>query len=270
MLDKKRAGETPDLSRRRFLAGAGMVLGGSLAGPGLLLSACNTSEIPTTVTVTNEKPRYICPYDGRVFDTFEQLTEYIAENFPGQQPVTRFISPYDNREFSTLSELKSHLDGLFIGTGSVTLHVNQTYYTLQVKSNWSLSFVLREKLGLTGTKIGCNRGSCGACTIIMDGVPVFSCLVLAVEAAGKKITTIEGLSDGISLHPVQQAFVNNNAAQCGYCTPGFIMSAKALLDANPVPSRDEVREALSGHLCICGHTKKIVEAVLSPPQTVKP
>ena len=268
MKDKKSAGEPVNLSRRRFLAGAGVVLGGAVAGSGLLFSACTASNITKTITLTNQKPRYICPYDGKAFDTFEQLTRYISDNYPGQQPVTRFMSPYDNREFSSLEELKAYLDSMFNGPGSITLNVNRTAYTLQAKASWSLSFVLREKLGLTGTKVGCNRGSCGACTVIMDGKAVLSCLVLAVEANGKCITTIEGISDGINLHPVQQAFVNNNATQCGYCTPGFIMSAKAMLDNNPAPSRYEVREALSGHLCICGHTKKIVDAVLCHPKTV--
>ncbi|RJO61839.1 MAG: hypothetical protein C4542_05380 [Dehalococcoidia bacterium] len=266
MQDKKSAGEPVNLSRRRFLASVGVVLGGSVAGSGLLFSACTANDSAKTVTLTNEKPRYICPYDGKAFDTFEQLTQYISDNYPGQQPVTRFMSPYDNREFSSLQELKAYLDSMFTGLGSITLNVNGTMYTLQAKAYWSLSFVLREKLGLTGTKIGCNRGSCGACTVIIDGKAIVSCLVLAVEATGKHITTIEGISDSINLHPVQQAFVNNNAAQCGYCTPGFIMSAKALLDNNPAPSMDEVREVLSGHLCICGHTKKIVDAVLRHTQ----
>jgi carbon-monoxide dehydrogenase small subunit len=262
MQDKQSAGDPVSLSRRRFLAGAGVVLSGSVVGSGLLFSACTASDSNKTITLTNEKPRYVCPYDGKTFDNFEQLTQYISQNYPGQQPVTRFVSPYDNKEFSSLEELKAYLDNMFAGSKNITLNVNGTVYTLQAKASWSLSFVIREKLGLTGTKIGCSRGSCGACTVIIDGKAVLSCLVLAVEATEKHITTIEGISNGIQLHPVQQAFVNNNAAQCGYCTPGFIMSAKALLDNQPSPSRDELREALSGHLCICGHTKKIVDAVL--------
>ncbi|MHC4277891.1 MAG: (2Fe-2S)-binding protein [Planctomycetota bacterium] len=144
----------------------------------------------------------------------------------------------------------------------IEITVNGKPYLCKVKPNWSLVFVLREKLGLTGTKIGCDRGTCGTCTVIVDGRPVYSCMVLATEADGSDIQTIEGISDGITLHPIQQAFVDNDAVQCGYCIPGFIMSAKALLDKNSNPTRDEVREALSGHLCICGHTKKIVDAVL--------
>lgn len=268
MPDKTSGGEPVNLSRRRFLAGLGVVLGGSVTGSGLLFSACTASDSNKTVSLTNEKPRYICPYDGKAFDTFEQLTQYISDNYPGQQPVTRFMSPYDNREFSSLQELKNYLDSKANGTDNISLDVNGAVYSLQAKASWSLLFVLREKLGLTGTKVGCDRGTCGACTVIIEGKAVLSCMVLAVEATEMHITTIEGISDGIRLHPVQQAFVNNNAAQCGYCTPGFIMSAKALLDRRPAPSLDEVREALSGHLCICGHTKKIVDAVLNHTQTV--
>jgi carbon-monoxide dehydrogenase small subunit len=124
-------------------------------------------------------------------------------------------------------------------------------------------YVIREKLGLVGLKEGCNRGTCGHCTVVMDGRAVYSCMVLAVEAVGKNITTIEGLSDGINLSPIQQSIVEHNAVQCGFCIPGFIMSAKALLDENPDPTFDEVREGLSGHICPCGNGKKMVEAVFA-------
>ena len=255
-------GNSGSISRRKFIAGTGALVGTFLAGSGLL-SSCSDENAVQTITVTAIKPQFISPYDGKAFATFEELTSYIEQYYPGQQPVNRFISPYDGREFITLEEFKTHLDDLFGGTGFVTLSVNGRYYSLHVKANWALSFVLRERLGLTGTKIGCNRGSCGSCTVIMDGKAVFSCIVLAIEAGNKPITTIEGLSDGIHLHAVQQAFIDNDAVQCGYCTPGFIMCAKALLDKNTNPSVQEIREALSGNLCICGNTKKIVAAVAS-------
>ena len=117
----------------------------------------------------------------------------------------------------------------------MTFNVNGEHYTVQVDIRRTLLEVLRETLGLTGTKEMCNKGDCGGCTVIMDGRPVLSCLTLAIEAQGKKILTIEGLADGYKLHPIQQAFVESGAIQCGYCTPGFIMSAKALLDRNRSP-----------------------------------
>lgn len=123
--------------------------------------------------------------------------------------------------------------------------------------------VLRDVLGYTGTKEGCSNGNCGACTVLLDGRPVDSCLVLAVEVEGSRIETIEGVADVESLHPIQQAFLENAALQCGICTPGFIMSAKALLDGNPRPSEEQIRFALAGNLCRCTGYDKIVRAVQS-------
>jgi carbon-monoxide dehydrogenase small subunit len=127
----------------------------------------------------------------------------------------------------------------------------------------SLLEVLREELGLTGTKEGCNNGNCGACNVILDGILVNSCLVLAVEAEGKSITTIEGIASPEGLHPLQQAFLEHAALQCAVCTPGFIVAAKALLDSNPDPTEQEVRRWLAGNLCRCTGYDKIVRAVLS-------
>jgi aerobic-type carbon monoxide dehydrogenase small subunit (CoxS/CutS family) len=121
--------------------------------------------------------------------------------------------------------------------------------------------VLREELGLTGTKHGCELGECGTCTVLVDGSPLLSCLVLAQEAAGRRIETVEGLQRGNALHPLQATFADLGAAQCGYCTPGILMAAKALLAANPSPSRDEVSDALAGNLCRCTGYVKILEAV---------
>jgi len=122
--------------------------------------------------------------------------------------------------------------------------------------------VLREKLGLTGTKLGCERGECGSCTILMDGIAVLSCMVLAVEAEGYEIVTVEGLADGSNLHPVQQLFLENQTFQCGFCTSGNIMSAVALLEKNPNPTRAQVKEAMSGNLCFCGDYSRIVNTIL--------
>lgn len=143
----------------------------------------------------------------------------------------------------------------------INLTINGDVYPVAVKSHETLSKVLREKLGLTGTKIGCENGECGACTVLLNGAPVNSCLVLAVEADGSQIETVEGLSKDGDLHPLQSAFIKHNAIQCGFCTPGMLMSSKALLDRNPHPTADEIRHALVGNLCRCTGYVRIVEAV---------
>jgi len=141
------------------------------------------------------------------------------------------------------------------------IRVNGDEYHLLVDTHRTLLEVIRDEIGLTGTKNGCNQGECGACTVLLDGEPVNSCLVLAHEAEGQDIVTIEGLASGDRLHPVQQAFVETGAIQCGYCTPGMVLSAKALLDRNPSPTRAEILEGLKGNLCRCTGYVKIVEAV---------
>jgi len=150
----------------------------------------------------------------------------------------------------------------------VGLTVNGTSYELSVQPWEALLEVIRDKLGLTGTKEGCGLGECGACTVIMDGKTVNSCLVLAAEADGKQITTIEGLTDGDKLHPVQEAFIEYGGLQCGFCTPGMIMSAKALLDENPNPSEEEIRRGIAGNLCRCTGYTKIIEAITSAAKNV--
>jgi xanthine dehydrogenase YagT iron-sulfur-binding subunit len=142
-----------------------------------------------------------------------------------------------------------------------TLKVNGRLYGLLVEPRWSLLFVLREKLGLTGTKVGCERGECGACTVLIDGLPRYACLTLAVEAQGVEITTVEGLMQGEELGTVQKAFLENDAFQCGYCTPGQIVAAEGLLRSNPKPSLDEIQKGMSGNLCRCGAYVHIFHAV---------
>ena len=143
----------------------------------------------------------------------------------------------------------------------INLTVNNRPYRLIVLPHRTLLEVIREDLGLTGTKEGCGLGECGACTVLMDGKAVNSCLVLAAEADGKKITTIEGLAQGDKLHPIQQAFVDHGGLQCGFCTPGMIMSARALLDENPAPTEEEIKQAISGNLCRCTGYTKIIESI---------
>lgn len=154
-------------------------------------------------------------------------------------------------------------------TSAVTMTVNDHQVTLEIQPDELLIDVLRDRLGLTGTKVGCNEGECGACTVIMNGQAVLSCLIPAQRASGSHITTIEGLSDGKVLHPLQQAFVEHGAVQCGYCIPGFILSAKALLDRNPQPTREEIKESIAGNLCRCTGYVKIIEAIESTAEQAK-
>jgi aerobic-type carbon monoxide dehydrogenase small subunit (CoxS/CutS family) len=149
------------------------------------------------------------------------------------------------------------------GEFTATLRVNGHPHKLQLEPRTTLADALRNRLGLTGTKIGCDHGACSACTVYLDGVPVNSCLVLAVDAIGREVTTIEGLAAGEDkLHPVQEAFIRHDAMQCGFCTPGMVMSCAALLRANPHPTEHDVRAAVSGNLCRCGTYPHVVEAVL--------
>ena len=146
-------------------------------------------------------------------------------------------------------------------TKEIVLHINGQDYPVKVEPDELLVDVLRGRLWLTGTKKGCGTGDCGACTVIMDGRPVTSCLVLAVAAEGKSIETIEGMASGEELHPLQQSFIDYGAVQCGYCTPGLLMMAKHLLEHNPTPSEDEIRAGIAGNLCRCTGYTKIVEAI---------
>jgi aerobic carbon-monoxide dehydrogenase small subunit len=145
----------------------------------------------------------------------------------------------------------------------INITVNKKKYELAVDPNMTLSDMIREELKLTGTKKGCGLGECGACTVLLDGKPVSSCLVLAVEADNREVLTIEGVETEKGLHPIQQAFVEKGAIQCGFCTPGMVLSTKALLDENPHPDEHDIRKAISGNLCRCTGYQKIVEAVQS-------
>ena len=166
--------------------------------------------------------------------------------------ATGVLSAHAPAESAVLESTETH---------RVTLKVNGRRHSLLVEPRWSLLFVLREKLGLTGSKVGCERGECGACTVLMDGLPRYACLTLAVETQGADITTIEGLMKGEELGKVQQAFLEYDAFQCGYCTPGQIMAAEGLLRSSPQPSLDEIQKGMSGNLCRCGAYVHIFHAV---------
>jgi len=151
---------------------------------------------------------------------------------------------------------------------TINLQVNGDSYELSVSPNQTLLDVLREELSLTGTKKGCDAGSCGACTVIMDDEPILSCMTLAIRCDNKKITTIEGLAPDGKLHPLQEAAIEHNAVQCGYCTPGWLLSAKVLLDNKPNPSIEEVKESIAGNLCRCTGYKKIEQAILAAAEKI--
>lgn len=145
----------------------------------------------------------------------------------------------------------------------ISFNVNGEDHEVKVQPYWTLLYVLRNKLGLTGAKLGCGIGECGSCTVIMDDEAVPSCLVLAASVDGKRITTIEGLQNGKELDPLQEAFIKQGAVQCGFCTPGMILSAKAFLNKNSSPTEKEIREALTGNLCRCTGYDKIINAIMS-------
>ncbi len=173
---------------------------------------------------------------------------------------------------TTLSPNASAADAAEPSNSSIhdaVLHVNGVERTMKVESRATLAAVLRGPLGLTGTKIACNRGACSACTVWLDGTPVCSCMMLAVEVGPRAVTTIEGLARGDQLHPVQEAFIEHDAMQCGFCTPGMAMSAAALLERNAHPTTEEVERAISGHVCRCGSYPHVVAATLAAAKARK-
>ena len=148
-----------------------------------------------------------------------------------------------------------------IAESEIDLVVNGRIFQLQVRHHWTLLDVLREELDLTGAKKGCDRGECGSCTVLLEGAPVYSCQLLVMQMAGRRVRTIEGLASNGVLDPVQQSFLDHDGGQCGYCTPGFVLAAKSLLETNPNPADDEIRRELSGNLCRCNAYARIIESV---------
>jgi carbon-monoxide dehydrogenase small subunit len=150
----------------------------------------------------------------------------------------------------------------------ITITVNGKNIDTEIDVRMTLAEFLREELDLTGTKVGCNMGECGSCTVILDGKPVYSCTTLAVEALGKEVHTVEGLSKEGKLHPLQASFIKHDGLQCGYCTPGMIMSTKALLDSNPHPTEYDVRRSIDGNLCRCGSYLNIIKATINASEKI--
>ena len=148
-----------------------------------------------------------------------------------------------------------------VSTSDISLHVNGFAYSLVIAHHWTLLRVLREQIDLTAAKVGCDRGECGSCTVLLDGKPVYACQILAIQVGERPVVTVEGLCEDENLDRIQQAFLDNDGAQCGYCTPGFLLSAKALLEANPRPTEPEIRKALSGNLCRCNAYGRILQSV---------
>lgn len=184
----------------------------------------------------NDRKIYPCPYCGESLDGYDSLKTHVLASHKYEKPP----SP----------------------EGEINLKINGQGYRLRVEPEWTLHYLIHDRLGFMGTKLFCDRGACGACTVIMEGRPVLSCMVLAVDCSGYSIETIEGVA--AAKHPLIEAYVRNHAMQCGFCTPGFVVTGKALLDGNPGASEEDIKEALAGNLCRCGtypqHPLAVMEA----------
>ena len=249
--EKKDEKKKRTISRREFLKDAGLVAGG--IGTAALLSACSpaTSTVTTTMagqttTVTNTKT---------VTQTPAAVTSTVTTTQTGGTATKTVTTTAPGTTVTTTT-------GTAQVKESTTLIVNGKKRVLyNLEPCWTLIYVLKRELDLTGTKLMCDRGNCGYCTVIVDNRPVLACMTLAVECDGKSIQTIEGLANGAKLHAIQQAFIDEMGFQCGACTPGMIMSTKALLDKNPNPTKDDIVAGLSGNICICGNWDNIMLAV---------
>jgi aerobic-type carbon monoxide dehydrogenase small subunit (CoxS/CutS family) len=230
--------EGSGLNRRNFLKSAGIaVAGGAAAGAGLTLTTVNAAAaaaVPSAIT------NFRCPIDAKDFNTFEALQAHFKEAHP-------------NAVIPAVTKLK----------------VNGKEYDLVIEPHWTLQRTLQFKLGLTGAKQMCDRGACGSCTVIIDGRAVLSCMTLAVECEGKDIQTVEGIAADKKWMPLIQSYCKWDAMQCGYCTPGFVVSAKALLEKNPNPTEEDCKQALAGNICCCGTYPRHPTAIMEAAQSIK-
>jgi aerobic-type carbon monoxide dehydrogenase small subunit (CoxS/CutS family) len=187
--------------------------------------------------------------------------------------LTRYSCPYCLNVFDSFEAIRSHLiadhqaESMPEPDGTIHITINGQHYKFQVEPDWTLYYLIHDKLGLTGTKLMCDRGACGSCTVIMNGRPILSCMTLAIECNGKQVETVEGIA--AANHPLIEAYVKHHCMQCGYCTPGFVVTAKALLDRNYRPDEKEIREALAGNLCRCGTYPQHPKAILDAAKTLQ-
>ncbi len=243
MTEKEKKNNSGGVSRREFLKDAGLLVGGTAIGSSVLLAACGDGE-----TVTEMVTKTITEQGGTSTKTVTVTGEPGATATVTSPPIT----------------VTAQTEAGEIAEAIIKLDINGNETSVMVRPNWTLQNVLNDKLGLTGAKEWCDTGACGSCTVIMDGRPVLSCMMLAIECTGKKIETVEGIAH--ANHPLIETYKNNNCMQCGYCTPGFVVTAKALLDKNPNPSREEIIDALSGNLCRCSTYPQHVPAVQEAAQ----
>jgi len=244
--ESEKTEEKQTISRREFLKDAGLIVGGATVGSMALINACGATTVTApgqtataTKTVTNTTTTTVAGPGGSVVTVTQ-----------GGPTATATVT----------KTVETSVEGM--PAGVMTLKVNGKTEYVTVEPDWSLAHVLREKLGLFGLKVGCDRGECGSCTIMVDNKAVYACSMLACEAEGREIVTIEGLSQGNNLHPVQKTFMEEGAFNCGYCTPGHIMSTVALMKKTPKPTLDQAKEAISGNLCWCSDYMRICKAIV--------
>jgi aerobic-type carbon monoxide dehydrogenase small subunit (CoxS/CutS family) len=238
MADDNNKSEGGGFNRRSFLKTAGVAVAGGTLGAGLTLTTKSAEAAGPAVpaTITN----FQCPIDGTVFNTHEMLMKHYAEAHAGA------IAPV-----------------------VLKLKVNGKDQDVLVEPNWTLQRTLQFRLGLSGAKQMCDRGVCGSCTVIIDGRAVLSCTTLAVECEGKSIETVEGIAADKKWDPLIKSYCKWDAMQCGYCTPGFVVSAKALLDKNPKPTEEDCKQALAGNICCCGTYPRHPTAIMEAAQIIK-
>jgi len=241
------------ISRREFLKDAGLVVGGATVGSLALANACGGTTT-TTVTAAGGGTKTVTTTVGG---------GTVTTTVSGTGAAT-YVDPVDGTTYSSLAALQAHFNAVHPDANAsiVNFKVNGKDYSFFVKPYWSLVHVIREGLQMYGTKSCCQYGECGGCTVIVNGQAMFACMLLACEMQGASVTTLEGLSNNGVLDKVQQRFYDQEAVQCGICTPGFIMAAEALLATNAKPTMADLQLAFSGHICMCGNLHRVLNALV--------